>query len=260
MRKSKQLVIWQFAFFMVLSVSYFLAVWPAMYGPFVLDDRWNLQTLVDVKDWKGIWSYTLSGLSGALGRPVSLLSFAVQAEHWPQNPFSFKIVNAIIHFFNSLLLYGCAYLSAQFIGFLDKKRVLFAVAVCTLWLFLPLNTSTVFYVIQRMTLLSATFVLMGVLGVLFGVTLDIKSGNRRGLVLASASMIAAYTFGVFSKENAVLLGVYIGVMYLMLMRGKIHKDRRLWDLWLVIFSFLPLGMLFIYITKDGGFLGGYNRR
>ena len=231
-----------------------------MHGPFVLDDWWNLQRLTDVSDWKGVFTFTFSGDSSYLGRPISLLSFALQAEHWSQNSFPFKFVNASIHLFNSLLLYGCAYLSASFIGFSSKKKVLFAVAVCTLWLFLPLNTSTVFYVIQRMTLLSATFILIGILGVLYGVTLDIKLKNRWGVVLASVSMVAAYILGIFSKENAILLGVYIGVMYLLLMRGKIQKNRKLWDLWLVVFSCLPLLMLFIYITWDAGFLTGYRRR
>lgn len=260
MIKSKQLVLGQIVFFIVLCASYFLVVWPAMNGPFVLDDWWNLQKLTEVDDWKGVFTFTFSGYSSYLGRPVSLLSFALQAEHWSQNSFPFKFVNAIIHLFNSMLLYGCAYFSASFLGFSSKRKVFFAVAVCVLWLFLPINTSTIFYVIQRMTLLSSTFILMGILGVLYGVTLDIKSGNRWGLVLASISMVVAYVFGILSKENAILLGIYIGVMYCIFIRGCIKKDRKLWDVWLVVFSFLPLLMLFTYITWDAGFLSGYRRR
>jgi len=188
------------------------------------------------------------------------LPFAFQALHWVVSTFSFKLVNAVVHLINGLLLYGCASLCAFFIGVQGNKRVLFAALCAFLWLFLPLNTTTLFYVVQRMTLLAGSFTLLGMLGFLYGIMIHQKTGNKYGFLIASISMGAGYLFGVLSKENGVMLGVFVGVIYLLVVRNNVEKNRRLWDIWAVIFALTPVLMLFTYIVWDFRFLRGYGHR
>ncbi len=250
----------QFGFLVALSCCYFVVVWPGMHGPHVLDDWWNLQSLADITTWREIWTYTFSGTAGSLGRPVTLFTFALQAESWGVSTFPFKLVNTSIHLLNCFLLYMCAYLCASLIGVVGKKRLLFASLCACLWVFLPIHTTTIFYVVQRMTLLSGTFTLLGILGFLYGVVISQRGTDKSGLLIASLGMIAGYFFGVFSKENAIMLGVFVAVLYVSIVRGQLTSNRRLWDSWILVFAVFPLILLFTYISWGGKFLKGYGHR
>lgn len=243
-----------------LGIVYLFLAWPGLHGPFVLDDWSNLSQLEEVNSWRDIWTYTFFGTSSSLGRPISLFSFALQAEHWVENTFPFKLANVLIHLFNGILLYGCASLCASFLGIKGNKRILFAGLSSFLWIILALNTTTIFYVVQRMTLLAGTFTLLGILGFLYGVSFEEKRGNKVGFVIASISMGAGYLFGILSKENAIMLGLFVGVTYFSVVRPQIKLSRNLWDYWALIFALFPLLMLFLYIVWDWRFLRGYGRR
>ncbi len=79
-------------------------------GSFILDDWPNLNALPKIesaKSWKGIIEFLANNRSGGnnLSRPISLLSFALQADDWPQNPLAFKAVNLVLHLLNGLLIF-----------------------------------------------------------------------------------------------------------------------------------------------------------
>ncbi|HXZ95803.1 MAG TPA: hypothetical protein VEG37_01960, partial [Burkholderiales bacterium] len=95
------------AIFLAILGCVFLIYFPGLNGGFLLDDYPNLRGLTvigDVVRWRDIADYVLSGFSGTLGRPVSLLSFALQHADWPGNARAFKYVNLSLHMINGCLL------------------------------------------------------------------------------------------------------------------------------------------------------------
>ena len=83
------------------------AYWPGLHGPFVLDDFGSIAALGDhggIKDWATFKAFVFGGHSGPTGRPLSLLTFLVDATNWPADSFSFKRTNLVIHLLNGVLL------------------------------------------------------------------------------------------------------------------------------------------------------------
>jgi len=241
----------------VLLFVYILLCWPGLKGHFVLDDWPNLGPLDQVERWADIWVYTFSGVASSVGRPVSYFTFALQAEHWPGNPFPFKLASLLIHIANGLLCYACCYLIAFYLGFGKSKILVFSLVCSFLWLFSPLHASTVFYVVQRMTLLAGFFAWLGILGFLFGCYLDVRGRSFQGRCLATGSILLAYLLGILSKENAVLLGIFITTCYYSIVRVKLEPSQRWWDAWVIIFALVPVLLTIIYLVWGGRYLDGY---
>jgi len=79
--------------------------YPSLNSSFLLDDYVNLNRLDEVGS-KGYGYFIFSGISGPSGRPLSLATFALQHQAWPDNPFAFKFVNLLIHLINGLLIFA----------------------------------------------------------------------------------------------------------------------------------------------------------
>lgn len=232
-------------FLCLISFAYCWISFPGLTGGFTLDDWPNLEKLDHIKDFNSFLQFVLNGISSQLGRPVSLLSFALQAENWPHNPFPFKLASLIIHVINAWLVYFCCHFIAALKNWPERNRFIFSGCVFGLWLFHPLNISTVFYVIQRMTLLAGMFSLIGVAGFLWGFRLSLTEQPRKGLIIATLGMGVTYLLGILSKENALLTGLGIAVLYWTLLRPQ-HASS-LWDKWIIIFGVIPPLIILAYL-------------
>ena len=76
-------------------------------GDFLFDDFANLPAIGatgPVNNWATFWRYITSGTADPTGRPVTLLTFLIDARNWPASPYSFKITNLILHLINGALL------------------------------------------------------------------------------------------------------------------------------------------------------------
>ncbi|OZG70505.1 hypothetical protein BTA51_25565 [Hahella sp. CCB-MM4] len=197
----------------VLLLSVFFAIYifyPALYGGFLLDDFPNLRGLSSVPAFneltslKDIFYFDL----GDIGRPLSYASFYFQHQSWPDIPFDFKVVNFVIHILNSLLLY--VFLASALKNTRYGSTPL-AVVVSVVWMIHPMQISSVFYVVQRMTLLSAFFSLMFLV-----MYIHIRrSGSDKVTVRLLAELLVALlllVLGILSKENAILsLGMVVAL-------------------------------------------------
>ena len=124
---------------------------PGLNSRFILDDFYNLQGLGDIQN-QGLLYYVFgSGFAGPVGRPLSLLSFALQYQDWPLNPFAFKLFNLILHLLNGVLLFIFSLLLSRQVSLSMRQRYLFAFVVAGLWLLHPVHVNTVLYTVQRMT-------------------------------------------------------------------------------------------------------------
>jgi hypothetical protein len=117
-----------------------------------------------VKDFESALFYVFGGAAGDAGRPLSLLSFALQKDSWPGAPADFFRVNTLIHLFNGVLVFCLSYLIAQNWGKRITHPAWYALAIAALWLSLPLHVTANLAAVQRMTTLASLFMLLGLLG------------------------------------------------------------------------------------------------
>ena len=145
---------------LVLFLIVAFAYWPGLKGPFVLDD---FSTIIDlgryggVTDWDSFKAFVFGGHSGPTGRPLAMLSFLIDANNWPTDPWAFKRTNLIIHLFNGALL---GVLITRILNVLDVDRTdarWIALISAACWLLHPFLVSTTLYAVQRMAQLSTIF-------------------------------------------------------------------------------------------------------
>jgi protein O-mannosyl-transferase len=138
--------------------------WSGLSGAFLLDDTPSLNVINQLTakpSLNEILNLAATGFTGVFGRSLSIFSFLLQHESWP-DPRNFKVVNLLIHLLNGGLLALCGILIGQ--QWRQRKIPLIAIAILSfIWLAHPIQVSAVLYVVQRMTLLSATFSLLSII-------------------------------------------------------------------------------------------------
>lgn len=211
----------------VLGLLTAAVYWVGLSGPFVFDDYNNIvaNPMVTLEDGSAasVWRAMLAGDAGPLKRPLSMLSFALNTLATGLDPFYFKLTNLGIHLLNGCLV---LYLTRRLLaagGVADPGGRL-ALFVTAVWLLHPMQLTSVLYVVQRMTSLSATFVLLGLHAYL--------NARRPGagptarvlwLWLGVPACAAAATL---AKENGVLLLLFVLVCESTVQRSPIAPDWR----------------------------------
>lgn len=238
-----------------LGILIFLAsialYWPGLAGSFLLDDQANLSNLQKLSaplTLEQLQAFVASGNAGPLGRPVAMFSFALQFDAWPGDPAAFKLVNLLLHLANGGLVFWLAMLLGGALP--AKQRTLPALLVTAFWLLHPIQVSTTLYVIQRMTLLSAFFMLIGLAGIFQGRQLVRQGHARGGLTLATLALLAGGVLGILSKESAAMLPVMALVIEMTLFRQQ--PVAASWQTWKRIFLILPvlLGLAYFAFRFD----------
>jgi len=178
---------------------------PGLNGGFLFDDFVNLPSLGyygRVDNWTAFWLYLTSGGADPTGRPVALLSFLIDANDWPADPYSFKRTGVLLHLLNGALLTGLLLRLGRAARY--QAAVAAAILGAALWLLHPYLVSTTLYVVQRETILACTFVLAGLLGYVHGRE-RAAHGHKRGVWLAGISIGACTVLATLSKANGILL-------------------------------------------------------
>lgn len=212
------------------------ALWPGTAGNFLFDDYHNLNAL---KELGGITSlddlktFVFSGSAGPTGRPLAMLSFLIEDNAWPSNPTAYKTTNLLIHVLNGSLLAWAGLLLGRLYGLSEKRAQQLAIFNAAIWLLHPLFVSTVFYIVQRMALLAATFCLAGIAGYLHG-RLQLTSRPVAAYLWMGSSLALGTLLGVLSKENAALMPLLLLTIEFCAPRQKPRPTRafRLFTLWL----------------------------
>ena len=184
--------------------------WPGLHSPFYLDDFVNLGRLSDIQK-DGFANFIFGGI-GFPGRPVSLLTFALQHSSWPDDPFSFKLVNLIIHLCNGILIYYICLFLVKKVCLPPSRHKTVSLLITGIWLVHPMHITTNLYVIQRMTSLSTFFVLLGLAGYLAARDYYTENGSKKSLWSMVVIVAACLILSVLCKENGILLAVYILVI------------------------------------------------
>lgn len=204
-----------------------LAAWcfsAALTGPFVFDDFPNLQNLEQLQgrlDRSTIGLYLFSFIDSP-GRPLAALSFLIEDANWPASPADFKRDNLLLHLLVGCLVFLLARALARMDGTTETKAGWISLTCCAMWLLHPMQLSATMLVVQRMTILSTLFV---VIGLLLYVRLFVESRNPgfwhvalAGLVLSAFALIA-----FFCKENGVLIFAYASALNLTLLAPSLSR-------------------------------------
>lgn len=204
-----------FALLISLGVIY-CGYLPAIPGPFIFDDFANLNYLAIFEfpiTTDQILHYLTLGHAGPTGRPISLLSFLLDAQSWPADAAPFKKTNLLFHLVNMLLVFWCITLILELTPYKNQKCWI-ALLASTCWGINPYLVSTVAYPVQRMTILSAFFSLLSIVLYLKLRYVHYRYEHQSQiriylLVLLLVSIVIGTTFSFFSKENGALTPVFL---------------------------------------------------
>ena len=244
--------------------------WPALYGPFLLDDGSNIpQTRLD--------SFSLSGLVDiALGQRKRLVRPAdprheLRAElpvrgrrpvrlqgGQPRHPLPERCAG--LRCSAALALDACARASGTTPAGATLR--LAALTAAALWTLHPLQVSTVMYAVQRMALLSTMF------SVLALITLPAHApstgrGAAGGTASACRDMLLSTLLACLSKENGALILVHVLLIETLLFRFRTStaRPRRFSGVVRRCGSACPFSRPSAYfLLQSDTLLSGYERR
>lgn len=196
--------------FVVALLATALAYRPALGGSTFFDDAHNLGGLAEISDLSSAVQYIGSGVAGPLGRPIALASFAAQAYAWPDAVAQMLYTNICIHLLNGALVTWMLFLLLDVGRRATQPGRAARVAATSgaIWMLMPLLASSSLMVVQRMTTLSATFVLAGAVGYLYGRSALDRRPRIAVLVMAGA-LILGTTLAALTKENGALLPLLV---------------------------------------------------
>lgn len=221
-------------------------LWPGVTGPFLFDDFitiGRLEVSGCVEDFPSFINYVLGG-HNALGRPLAYVSFLLQDYCWPTSAQPFKEFNVLWHALNGLLVFWLLLLMfSRAAGAQTRLVILGAFLGAIWWVTNMIHQESIFLTVQRMTLMSSTCVLIGLLGY-------VKSslGEYWGWFVKAAWVGVFTVLGVLFKEQAILLPLFVLVVDYTVLQpvsgGMTHIGRKLFR-----FSMMaPLLVLLIYLT------------
>lgn len=198
-----------------------LTYWLGLQGSFMFDDYPNIVTNPSIQ----IQTLSLSALSevissggtGVLGRPLSMISFALNHAVSGLNPFVFKSVNLGLHLFNGLLIFWLARALLRLTA--PDAGWQLPVWVAAAWLLHPINLTPVLHAVQRMTELSALFTLAGLLLYLRLRTTPPDSAPLRWM--GWLGVLTLWLIGFLGKESAVLAPLFAWLIEFFILRHRV---------------------------------------
>lgn len=235
-----------------------LAYAPGLGGPFLFDDFGNLNALGafgPIDDWKTFLYYMTSGTADPTGRPVSLLTFLLDAQSWPADPAPFKRTNLILHLVNALLL-GRAISVLQ--SGLQTRRAALQFSHWTPWLAAllwaahPLFVSTTLYVVQRQAMLPMAFTLLALLAWQASLCAFARGLALRGWAIALLGFGGATMLAGLSKANGFLAPMLVGLCHAWFLRPAAGTlGRRQMDIAALLLLALPSLLIVTYVIYTG---------
>jgi protein O-mannosyl-transferase len=226
----------------------FLLYRPALSGSFHFDDAHTLQGLAEVSDRATALHYLLTGDTGPVGRPISLATFLLHREAWPSQPRSFLLGNMLTHLVNGVLAGWLMFLMARARPERFASPLIFASAAALLWMVFPINATASLQIVQRMTSLSGTFVLCGLVLYVWGRSL-LATRPRSGAILMAIGIGLFTSLAMLAKENGVLLPLYALVLEATLLAPLDPGIPRRFRQFRLLLLAIPVTVLALYLTS-----------
>jgi hypothetical protein len=188
---------------------------PGMTGGFAFDDYANIVENDDVTirqlSIESLAAAAASGTSGPTGRPVSMLTFAVNHALNGRHPMGYKVANLAIHLINTSLVFVLASLLLGLpnlgVGS-ERDRYMLSGLVALGWGAHPANLTGVLYVVQRMTSLASMFMLLAVI-VYVRMRAAHLAGRNGGMASSLIAVSLCTLAAALSKEIGVLVPLFL---------------------------------------------------
>jgi len=248
---------WNLRVFLALALLLSLA-WgcyhPGLSGGFLFDDFVNLNALGSrgpIDNWPAFWRYITSGTADPTGRPLSLLTFLLDARDWPADPAPFLRTNLLLHLLNGALLFLLVR-RLETIAAHGERKDLVALLAAAWWLLHPLFVSTTLYVVQREAMLPATFTLLGLHLFVAGRQRYLASGGTRGMPAMAVGLLGGTALATLCKANGILLPVLALVLVVTVanppaaLDTPARKRLRNFD---ALLLWLPCALLALYLLR-----------
>ena len=203
-----------------------LAFWPGVSGGFLFDDYPNIVkqervhvTELSVESLSEAWS---AFSIGPFGRPLAMVTFAVDHYFSGLDPRGYKITGLAIHAINALLVFALLAMLLRLRPGKGEEGLAIAAILAILWAVHPLQVSTVLYVVQRMETLSLSFVLLALIAYLHGRTLQVSGRRAWPWLLACPPLVG---LGLLSKETAALFPALTLALELTVLRFSCKSEQ-----------------------------------
>lgn len=237
--------------------------WAGLPGGFFFDDGPSLLQAPGIRmtelSWESVQQAWGSGGAGPTGRPVAQLSFALNHLLSGFSPQPYKFTNLLIHGLAAVLVYLVVsrLLREATPSSTDKYAGWGAVVVAALWLLHPVQLLPVLHVVQRMTSLSALFLLAA-----FWLHMAGRArASRPGVLMLLLAWVVVWPLSVLSKETGLLFPLFILAWELLLRNSSAGHLDRFARAYLVAAVVLALGVLIYLLSAKSQWLwAGYEFR
>lgn len=217
-------------------------------GAWIFDDPYTIPANPGIGVlWPPAKAFDAPPGSPAAGRPLTALSFNLNAAVSGLNPAAFRFVNVTIHGANALLLFM---LLRRLLARLPRWRIdapVVAWMTATLWAVHPLNTSSVTYISQRAESLMTLFFLASLLAL---ACLGERGRSRGWSVVA----LGAAWCAVLAKDVGAMLPLLVvpfeRAFFSATWRDAWDKRKRLFAAMLVP-AWLFLGIIYLSDPRQG---------
>jgi hypothetical protein len=245
-----------------------LVYWPGLHGGFLFDDFPNIVdnegvhlTSATIPD---LARATLSSPASEFKRPMASLSFALNYLASGLEPFPMKLTNLLFHLINGILVF---LVTRRLIPLANRsartaRYDIAAAVVATAWMLLPINLTSVLYVVQRMESMANVFVLAGLLGYIAG--RQRMQEGRKGFAIVMVSVALGTVAGCLAKETAIMLPLYAFVVECFVFRfdrttGQNGYDWRIAGTFIVVLV-IPLIIGLVWLAPGLMHAGTWSTR
>ena len=247
----------------MLGAILFGIYWPGLRGAFFFDDGPSVLQAEGVRlstlSLESLHQAWTSGGAGPSGRPVAQLSLALNHYLGGLDPFGFKATNLVIHFVCGFLVFCLALrlLTAARPATRPHHLRIASAVVATLWLLHPIQLLPVLHVVQRMTSLSALFLLAALL-------LHVRArerGGRAGAAMLILAWAVLWPLSFLSKETGALFPLFALAWELIVHRTSRGKLDRFACVFAALASLcLVAGMVYVLSPPGQWLWSGYELR
>ena len=246
----------------LVGFALFGVYWPGLQGQFFFDDLPNILSVEAIRlnnlSLQSLGDLWASNSAGPLGRPIAQLTFGINYYFSGLDPFIFKLTNLAIHAVNGALVFVLALrIFASIQPSPDWRKPLFAAVLAAVWSLHPIQLLPVLHVVQRMTSLSALFLLLALLCHLRGRA----SGGWTGFAWLCLGWGMFWPLSFMSKETGLLFPVFVLAWELVIRRvetGGLDRFARVFS----VLAAVGLALMAAYLLSPLAewLLAGYGLR
>lgn len=234
--------------FLIALIAAFEVYWPAIHGPFLLDDTY-LPFMVP-----NVGSAPLKAWVHGL-RPLLMFTYWLNYQQaGVEETFGYHLWNVLLHFFNSIFIYLAVHKVLSWSREEEFRRRVLSFFAAGLFLVHPVQTESVSYVASRSETLSVFFVLAAVVVFLY----------RRSSTLSVPrvlAILALFAAAVMSKEHtAVLAALLLLTDYYWNFEFSLTAIRRNWKLYVPILAGTAFALVYVLGVLRGSLSAGFAMR